>query len=346
MRAVISFLRKERLYVLLLVFVVVTHVAIINARGKSDAHREKRGKTAFAQEVLMQRGAMERALAENKPLAFLLTVTTLLLGSVLILGIVIDVLVVSRLIARRPLDIRTYAPGPASWNIVDVSRVIILFLFFGYITIIIESALIDIFPCFKSDNFRMIVNSAFLDCLTVFFILTAAVVQYKDRLISLGISAKRCVKNIFYGIVGYIAIVPILALVLVAIMVIVNLTKYVPERQPVVELFLKEESAFLLAFTSLFAAIVGPFIEELFFRGFMYSAFKRYAGVFWATFLTAAIFSALHSNIVGFLPIMVLGVLLAYLYEKTGTLVSSITVHIMHNMSMVFLVFLVKQLRG
>ena len=60
--------------------------------------------------------------------------------------------------------------------------------------------------------------------------------------------------------------------------------------------------------------------------------------------VTAGLFAALHAHIVGFFPIMVLGMLLAYIYEKTGTLVSSVTVHMIHNLSMVFLVFLVKQI--
>jgi membrane protease YdiL (CAAX protease family) len=57
------------------------------------------------------------------------------------------------------------------------------------------------------------------------------------------------------------------------------------------------------------------------------------------------VFAALHSNVVGFLPIMVIGITLTYLYERTGTLVSSITLHIIHNLNMVFLVFMVKQAR-
>jgi membrane protease YdiL (CAAX protease family) len=132
--------------------------------------------------------------------------------------------------------------------------------------------------------------------------------------------------------------------VLALIAFLANMIKYVPEKQPVVELFLKEKNAPFLIYTSLFAAIVGPMIEELFFRGFMYNAFKKRIGIFWAMVITAATFATLHSHVVGFLPIMVLGMLLAYMYEKTGTLVSSITVHMVHNLSMVFLVFLVKQL--
>ena len=45
-------------------------------------------------------------------------------------------------------------------------------------------------------------------------------------------------------------------------------------------------------------------------------------------------------------PGMVLGILLAFLYERTGTLVAPVTVHIMHNFGMVLLVFLTKAVKG
>ena len=75
----------------------------------------------------------------------------------------------------------------------------------------------------------------------------------------------------------------------------------------------------------------------------MYSAVKKYVGYFWSLLFTSLVFASLHANIVGLVPIMVIGIALAYLYEKTGSLVPSITVHIIHNLSMVGLVFLVKQ---
>ena len=40
---------------------------------------------------------------------------------------------------------------------------------------------------------------------------------------------------------------------------------------------------------------------------------------------------------------MILGVLLAYLYETTGSLVASITVHIIHNSIIVGFVFFIKE---
>jgi membrane protease YdiL (CAAX protease family) len=125
---------------------------------------------------------------------------------------------------------------------------------------------------------------------------------------------------------------------------VTNLIKYVPEKQAVVELFLKEKNTHLLFYTSLFAAIAGPIVEELFFRAFMYNAVKKYIGIFWAMMVSAATFALLHAHAVGFFPILVLGMLLAYLYEKTGTIVSSVTVHMVHNLTMVGMIFLVKQI--
>ncbi len=202
------------------------------------------------------------------------------------------------------------------------------------------------FHFMKNDNLRMILNSSVLDALTIVFILYLTVGQYKERLASLGLSLKNFGRNVYYGIIGYLAAVPVLVGTLVIIAVIIHITKYVPEKQPVVELFLKEENTAFLAYTTIFAAGLGPVVEELFFRGFLYGALKKNIGIFWSVLITAALFAALHTNIVGFLPIMVLGVVLAYIYEKTGTLIPSITVHVIHNFSMVLFVFLVKQLKA
>ncbi|MBU1006915.1 MAG: CPBP family intramembrane metalloprotease, partial [Candidatus Omnitrophica bacterium] len=57
----------------------------------------------------------------------------------------------------------------------------------------------------------------------------------------------------------------------------------------------------------------------------------------------AVVFSLLHANIAGFLPIMALGVLLAYLYEATGSLVASMTVHVIHNSVIIGFVFFIKE---
>jgi membrane protease YdiL (CAAX protease family) len=60
--------------------------------------------------------------------------------------------------------------------------------------------------------------------------------------------------------------------------------------------------------------------------------------------ITSAVFASLHAHWVGFLPILALGLLLVYLFEKTGSLVPSMVVHMMHNVGMVVLVFVVRSI--
>ena len=352
MNKISSFINRERLYILLLIFVLVfSGIMFFYPQKSAKVKKEQpRSTTAimaerterFNKEFFSRRKDTEEFLYKNKRIAVLFSLTTLLIAALMLLGIVAD-FIISAAILSKKLDIRTLSPPRAKWTIWDVCKVVILFLFFGYIIIISEALWSRIFPIFKADNFRMVFNTSMLDLLAVFFIIYFTVVQYKEDLRALGLSLKNCIRNIFYGVVGYIALIPVLIVILAVTAVIINITKYVPERQPVVELFLKEKNAAFLMYSSLFAAILGPFIEELFFRGFMYGALKKYAGALWSAVITAAIFAALHTHIVGFFPIFALGILLAYLYEKTGTLVSSITVHITHNLSMLSLVFLVKQ---
>lgn len=340
MRKKLKFLQKERLYILLLIFVLLFN-AIMLLKDKAETNAKKE-KPASSQMFASHRGEMEEILHKNERLLILFSLASLLIFAVILLGIVIDMIIAS-VILRKRFNIRTIRPPPARWKIWDVCKVVILFLFFGYIIIISEASLSRAFPVFKIENIRMMINSSILDILVVVFILYFTTVEHKEKIKALGLSGKNLLKNIFYGIVGYIALIPVLILILAVTAVIINITKYVPERQPVVELFLKEKDVAFLTYSSLFAAIVGPMIEELFFRGFLYGACKKYVGIFWSIVITAGIFAALHSHPVGFAPIMALGILLAYLYEKTGTLVSSITVHMIHNLSMVFLVFLIKQ---
>ena len=347
MNKILKFIQKERLYILLLIFIILLNVLLmmpLEVKGKGRIVKEKITVSKINEGLLVNRSEVEKIFYQKKHLYLLFSMTSLLMMAILFLGITMDILLVSSALSGKRLRIATYKIGAVKWNAWDVAKVVILFLFFGYMTIIIESALARTLPFLNNDNFRTVINTTLMDTLAVVFILYFTIGEYKERLISLGISFRNFFKNVFYGITGYIATIPILVLVLIIVFTIANLVKYVPERQPIVDIFLKEKNASFLMYTSLFAAFFGPLIEELFFRGFMYNALKRYIGIFWSALLTASVFAALHTNIVGFFPIMVLGLLLVYLYEKTGTLVSSITVHIIHNFAMVGFVFLMKEL--
>ena len=347
--------KREGIYILLLIFIILFNAIVAvsttpeeraRARQESRALLEKRAVVDKTDEFMMSREEVKLALAKRPTLSLALNLTSLALLVLIALGLLLDGLLAAFRMRGGRLVLRAYSQGPVRWSLFDVAKVGILFLSFAYVMVITESLIRPIFPVFRNDNFRMMFNSSILDLLAAAFVIYFAVYKYHEKLIALGLTMKNLFRNIFYGIAGYIACIPVFIASTILVLVVVKLLSCAPQKQPVVELFLKEENPAFLIFSSLFASIFGPFIEELFFRGFMYNAAKKMMGIFWATILTAAIFAALHTNVVGFLPIMVLGVLLAYMYEKTGSLVSSITIHVMHNLAMVYTVFLVKGIRA
>jgi membrane protease YdiL (CAAX protease family) len=89
----------------------------------------------------------------------------------------------------------------------------------------------------------------------------------------------------------------------------------------------------------LFGILAAPVIEELLFRGFIQPAIRTNFGKLKAIFISGLLFATVHLNAYVFLQIFILGLLLAYLFEKTGSLIAPISVHIFHNTAtLVFLI--------
>lgn len=77
--------------------------------------------------------------------------------------------------------------------------------------------------------------------------------------------------------------------------------------------------------------VIGPLGEEVFFRGFVYRCFRTRWGPMAGMLLSAALFSLIHVHPAGLLSIFMVGCALAYLYERTGTLVAPFALHAVNN---------------
>jgi membrane protease YdiL (CAAX protease family) len=79
-------------------------------------------------------------------------------------------------------------------------------------------------------------------------------------------------------------------------------------------------------------AVIPAFVEEYLFRGLLQNEFlKWFKNGHVAVWVTAIIFSAIHFQFLGFLPRMILGALLGYLYLWSGNIWYSIIGHFVNN---------------
>jgi len=140
----------------------------------------------------------------------------------------------------------------------------------------------------------------------------------------------------------YLFSVPLLALLLFTVAWVLNLFHIEPPPQPVFTLYLSEERARVVWFLLLLAVVAGPIAEEMFFRGFLYGWLRKRIGVMQGLFLSAFLFALLHMDAVAFFPILGLGLLFGWVYERTGSLAAPIAVHIFHNAGMLYMASLVK----
>ena len=92
----------------------------------------------------------------------------------------------------------------------------------------------------------------------------------------------------------------------------------------------------------LLVTVAGPAAEELFFRGLLYGWLRTKIGVGRGLLFSAVLFALLHTDPVAFFPILGLGILFGWVYEKTGSLTAPVSIHLLHNAGMMAVASLVK----
>src|SRR5438874_13298805 len=89
--------------------------------------------------------------------------------------------------------------------------------------------------------------------------------------------------------------------------------------------------------------VLAPAAEELMFRGYLYGVLKRYCGVFAATILSAAMFAAMHLNLASLPSLFVLALCFTVAYEVTGSLLVTISMHALFNLTMFLMMLYLPQ---
>lgn len=119
------------------------------------------------------------------------------------------------------------------------------------------------------------------------------------------------------------------------------LRKVSDQSKRVIELFLMQEGVGNLFFNLVVVALVPAVCEELFFRcGVQQTLQEWFGNRHWAVVVAAVIFSLAHFDVFGFVPRVLLGLLLGYLYVYSGSMVVNMSVHFVNNALIVVLYYL------
>lgn len=81
----------------------------------------------------------------------------------------------------------------------------------------------------------------------------------------------------------------------------------------------------------LVGVVFAPFVEEIFFRSFLFQGFRQSYGWKRATLLSSAIFAAAHLDPASLIPTFVLGTVLAYLFHKSNSVWPGMILHFLVN---------------
>lgn len=124
-------------------------------------------------------------------------------------------------------------------------------------------------------------------------------------------------------LIGYYIVVALFATLLVN-----------PEQEDVAsELGVNDPSVLVAISAVLMIAVLAPLSEELFFRGMVFSGLRSRFSLWPAALISGVVFGLPHvlTGPLAAIPLTVLGVALAWLYERTGSLWPCIFIHMINN---------------
>jgi len=92
--------------------------------------------------------------------------------------------------------------------------------------------------------------------------------------------------------------------------------------------------------------VMAPWVEELLFRGLLFRWLLGYRSVLASAILSGVFFGVIHDALTSIVPIACLGVALAWLYHRTGSLLTSIVFHTVFNAIMTILMLFGSKMMG
>jgi len=222
------------------------------------------------------------------------------------------------------------------WRAWEVFYVLILYLTASLITNSVQIRYLKI----ESDKYFLITillslfNAAFLIFPTLFIILK----KYKQKIKVVGVTFNKLKLSaiVFEGLkfAYFFAFFNF-----VALKYIFDAHTVYPDNYSLLSLLLNSKSLLNLTLSILILGIIIPFIEEVFFRGFFYKAFRPRFAFLPAALFSSLIFGALHIE-PSMIPFGIIsGMVLCFLYEKYQSIMPGFIMHSVINICFILFAF-------
>lgn len=160
-------------------------------------------------------------------------------------------------------------------------------------------------------------------------LLTPVVYYLKKKKVDLGLNPVTIRKGLYFIVVGFLAFFTInFTIQLLQAIYGFTLPGY-GEQAAHLPIFGDDKfSMFVAAITLILFA---PIVEETLFRGLIYTQLKKTLSKNWSIAVSAAIFAGFHLEFQVFIPLFILGSIIAYIYEETGSIWPAIWFHLINN---------------
>ena len=249
-----------------------------------------------------------------------------------------------RLDEPRPRAVRPSPIPGVTWDLRDIVLGVVLALvtFFILATALVGASM----AAFGEDSVETLLAEAIaIAILDVVLVATVLIVVRRKGagLAELGIKTPQFgwAKMLGYIALAYFAAIGLVNLYGIAIDVF-GLDQLEPGQQLDDDFY---DHAAVVALTGIAIVFMAPIAEEIFFRGFIFGGLRRYLNLPIAGLLSGGLFALAHGDLGLILPFAGVGLVLAYLYERSGTLWAPIGVHFVFNSVSFLLLLLVPEWR-
>lgn len=183
---------------------------------------------------------------------------------------------------------------------------------------------------------RFIIMAGAQFVITIMMVGFFTMVSRGASLADLGLQSTARINYITYGVLG--------GLLMVIGMLILSwpISVLQPNLQPqsYERMLSASSSGYLVWLLFFIGAVLAPVSEELFYRAMIYPVLRGYAGPVWGAILAGLVFGLAHWDVWRTLPLALGGMILCYIYEKTGSIYVSMVTHGVWNGVMAALVLL------